>query len=174
MYSQIAESISVKDPYIHLFTLVIAAAGLAFIAFIYASEPTTVADVATKGSVAIGTYSIDRAEFERGVDLFRRDSFAAARAAFDRADPERRDARVQFYVAYSFYREGWGRFSNDDKLFASALTTANRVDSLDGNFSISDPSLTLKTTAELKAELEDGVKITPGDFNPLKLARERK
>jgi hypothetical protein len=174
MYSQIAESIAVKERYMHVLTLVLVGAGLGFISFVYVSQPKTIAEVATKGSVAIGTYEIDQAEFARGVDLFRRDSFPAARAAFDRADPEKRDAAVQFYIAYSYYREGWGRLSNDDALFAAALTAAKRVDSLNPNFSAAEPSLVMKNTAELKAELEEGLKLTPSDFNPLKLARERK
>ena len=41
--------------------------------------------------------------------------FPPARAMFDEADPEKRDGRTQFYIAYSFYRQGWGRFSNDDE-----------------------------------------------------------
>ena len=36
-------------------------------------------------------------------------------AAPDRADPARRDAPTQFYIAYSFYREGWGRVYSDDR-----------------------------------------------------------
>ena len=32
----------------------------------------------------------------------------------------------------------------------------------------------MKTPSELKAELEDGLKITVSDFNPMKLTRERK
>jgi hypothetical protein len=164
----------VKDRHIHALTLLLVAAGLGFITFIYVSQPKTIAEVATKGSVAIGTYDVDQTELSRGLELFRRDSFPAARSAFDRADPEKRDPAVQFYIAYSFYREGWGRFSNDDALFAVALTAANRVDSLKPNFSATDPALAMKTTAELKTELEEGLKITSGDFNPLKLARERK
>lgn len=163
-----------KDRHIHALSLVLVVAGLAFISFIYVSQPRTIAEVATKGSVAIGTYQIDQTEFARGLDLFRRDQFPPARAAFDRADPEKRDPTTQFYIAYSFYREGWGRFTNDDALFGSALAAVNRVDSLNPNFTTADPSLSMKTTAELKVELEEGLKITPGDFNPLKLAKERK
>lgn len=163
-----------KDRHIHALALLLVTLGLGFIAFIYVSEPKTIAEVATKGSVAIGAYEIDKAELARGLELFRRDSFPASRAAFDRSDPEKRDPAVQFYFAYSLYREGWGRFTNDDALFAAALASAKRVDALNPNFAAADPSLTIKTTADLKAELEEGLRLTPGDFNPMKLTRERK
>ena len=38
--------------------------------------------------------------------------------AFARADPAVRDARTQFYIAYSYYRQGWGRLYHDDALYA--------------------------------------------------------
>ena len=105
---------------------------------------------------------------------FRKDEFIAARAAFDRADPEKRDANTQFYVAYSFYRQGWGRLSNDDTLFAAGLDTVTRVIAIDPNFRSADDSLGIKAPAELKNEFEEGLKITPSDFNPMRLMRERK
>ena len=163
-----------KTRYIHISGIFITLAGFVLIAFLYWTEPRTLAEVSTKGSVAIGTYSVDRAAFEQGLASFRKDAFPDARAAFDRADPEKRDAATQFYIAYSYYRQGWGRLSNDDTLFTPGLAAADRVMTIDPNFRSSDTTLTMKTAAELKNELEDGLKITPSDFNPMKLTRERK
>lgn len=163
-----------KKSYLHIFSIAITMSGLTFIAFLYWSQPKTLAEVPTKGSVTIGTYTVDAKEFERGLELFRSNDFIGARAAFARADPERHDANTQFYVSYSFYRQGWGRLSNDDTLFKPGLDAANNVMELDPKFRSTDESLVMKTPSELKNELEEGLKLTPSDFNPMKLTRERK
>ena len=163
-----------KKPYLHIISTAIVAIGLTFIAFLYWSQPKTLAEVTTKGSVAIGTYSIDKTEFERGVSLFRTEDYIGSRVAFDKADPEKRDAATQFFVAYSYYRQGWGRVSNDDALFTEGLKAADRVIAIDANYRSTDSTLTMRAASELKAEFEGGLKLTPSDFNPLKLTRERK
>ena len=160
-----------KEKHIQILSIAVVAVGLTFIAFLYWSQPRTLAEVATKGSVAIGTYEVNRVDFDASVTAFRQDQFVAARAAFERADPEKRDAATQFYIAYSYYRQGWGRVSNDDALFQSGVEAANRVDP---NFRSTDANLQMKTPAELKFELEEGLKLTVSDFNPMKLTRERK
>lgn len=163
-----------NEKYIQIIGLTLTAAGFAFIAFLYWAEPRTLAEVATKGQVVIGSYEVDRKAFEDGLAAFRRDEFPDARTFFTRADPEKRDAATQFYVAYSYYRQGWGRVSNDDTLFQPGLATVNRVIEIDPAYRSTDENLQMKTPAELKNEFEEGLKITPSDFNPLKLARERK
>lgn len=163
-----------KEKYIQIIAIVLTFAGFAFITFLYWTEPRSLAEVTSKGQVVLGTYEINKAEFDTGLASFRREEFPAARIAFERADPEKRDANTQFYIAYSFYRQGWGRVSNDDDLFKAGIEAVNRVIGLNANFSASDAMLVMKTPAELKNELEEGLKITPSDFNPLKLARERK
>lgn len=154
--------------------IVLVFTGFIFIAFLYWTEPRSLAEVTTKSQVALGTYEINKDEFTRGLTLFKNDDFIGARIAFDRADPEKRDANTQFYVAYSFYRQGWGRLSNDDSLFKPGLEAVNRVIALDPNFRSNDETLVMKTPSELKYDLEEGLKITPSDFNPMKLIRERK
>lgn len=160
-----------KEKHIQILGIVMVALGLTFIAFLYWSQPKTLAEVATKGSVAIGTYEVNKTEFDAGVAAFRQDQFVAARAAFERADPEKRDAATQFYIAYSYYRQGWGRVTNDDEMFRSGLEAVGRTDP---NFRSTDAELQMKTTAELKFELEEGLKLTASDFNPMKLTKERK
>ena len=163
-----------KKPYLHIISISVVAVGLTFIAFLYWSQPKTLAEVTTKGSVAIGTSSTDKAEFDRGVSLFRAEDYIGSRVAFDRADPEQLDALTQFYVAYRYYRQGRGRISNDDAMFAEGLKAADRVIAIDANFRSTDATLTMRTATELKKEFEEGLKLTVDDLNPLKLTRERK
>lgn len=147
-----------------------------FVIWIYATEPRTLKEVATGAQVVAGTYEVDREKFEEALRLFRVEQFRAARDEWARADPEQRDARTQFYVAYAFYREGWGRVYNDDALFRQGLEAANRAISLSQNerLQVDDPDLQIKTPAELKAELEQGLERTVDDINPLKVFRQRK
>ena len=148
----------------------------AFVVWLYATAPRSVAEVATQASVAAGTYEVDRARFDAGRELFLREQYAAARDEWSRADPAQRDARTQFYVAYSFYRQGWGRFYDDDALFRQGLDAVNRAIALspDAPLEVDDPELKIHSAAELKAELERGTERTIDDFNPLKVFRERK
>jgi len=174
-----------NDRLIQILGIMVTAVYFTFIVFLYAAEPRSLAEVstkaadtinnaATKGQVIIGTYQIDQEKFDAGLAAFRQDNFALARDQFQKADPEQRDARTQFYIAYSFYRQGWGRVSSDDELFKQSLEAVNRCSALDPNFKSKDQDLKLKTPAELRNELEEGLKVTASDFNPLKVFRERK
>lgn len=147
-----------------------------FVIWIYATEPRSLREVATGAQVVAGTYEVDREKFEEGLRLFRAEQFRAARDEWGRADPERRDARTQFYIAYAFYREGWGRVYNDDALFRQGLETANRAVQLsqDERLRVDDPDLQIKTPGELKAELEQGLERTVDDLNPMRVFRQRK
>lgn len=145
----------------------------AFIVWIYATEPRTFKEVATKAEVTTGTYQIDQQKFDAGLKLFRTENYRAARDEFNRADSEKRDARTQFYIAYSFYREGCGRFYDDDALFKEGIDGVNRVVSLDANFKTDDENLQIKTPAELKAELEKGTERSVDDLNPVNIVRNQ-
>ncbi|MFN2454938.1 MAG: hypothetical protein ABR577_12025 [Pyrinomonadaceae bacterium] len=149
----------------------------AFIIWVYATAPQTWREVATGAALAAGTYEVDAAKFEAGLQLFRQENYRAAREAWTAADPAQRDARTQFYVAYAFYREGWGRVYHDDALYKHGLEAVTRAINAaggDATFTVEDADLRLRTPAELKAELEQGVEHSLGDLNPLKVLRERK
>jgi hypothetical protein len=88
-----------------------------FIVWVYATEPRSFKEMATNTQVAAGTYEINQEKFNNGLTFFRRDQFRAARDEWADADPAQRDPRTQFYVAYAFYREGWGRVYYDRALF---------------------------------------------------------
>jgi hypothetical protein len=147
-----------------------------FIIWVYATEPRTLKDVATNTQVAAGTYEIDQERFDAALMLFRREQFRAARDEWSRADPASRDARTQFYIAYAFYREGWGRLYNDDALFRQGLEAVGRAIALApaGTLTVDDPELRMHTATELKAELEQGTERSLNDLNPLRMLRERK
>jgi hypothetical protein len=175
----------VKEKHIHISSIALTLCGGVFVAWLYLVEPknlreisskaqTTIENAATKTQVAIGTYEIDQAKFSEGLQVFRQDNFIAARTRFEQADPERRDARTQFYVAYSFYRQGFGTIYNDNALFKKGLEQTDFVISLDKNFRSDDQNLKIKTPDELKNEFEEGLKFTASDFNPLKVLFERK
>jgi hypothetical protein len=146
-----------------------------FVAWLYATQPRTLQEVATGAQVAAGVYQVDEPRFQQGRELFRREQFRAAREEWARADPARRDARTQFYIAYAFYREGWGRFYHDDALYRQGVEAADRAIALTpGTYVVDDPSLPIRSAAELKAELQKGVEKTWSDFNPARVLEPRK
>jgi len=148
----------------------------AFIVWIYATEPRTFKEVTTSAEIAAGTYQIDQEKFNSALSLFRREQFRAARDEWQRADPAQRDARTQFYIAYSFYREGWGRVYFDQELFKQGVEAVNRAIALSSTspLTIDDPDLRIHSAAELKVELEQGLERSWSDVNPLKVLRTRK
>ncbi len=148
----------------------------AFIVWIYATEPRSFKEVTTSAEVAAGTYEINQEKFNSALNLFRREQFRAARNEWQQADPAQRDARTQFYIAYSFYREGWGRVYFDQELFRQGVEAVNRAIALSSGspLTIDDPDLHMHTAAELKAELEQGLERSWSDVNPLKVLRTRK
>jgi len=148
----------------------------ALIAWLFLRQPQTVAQITGGLAATIGGYSIDEQAFADGLRFFRNDQFAEARMAFGRADPALRDARTQFYVAYSYYRQGWGRLYHDDALYAEGLEAIDRALALapDGRLWIDDGNLGMHTAEELKAELEAGRRYDVSDLNPMRIFRERK
>lgn len=156
--------------------LALTVAYAAFIVWIYATEPRTFKEVATGAEIATGTYQINQEKFNSALALFRREQFRAARDEWQRADPAQSDARTQFYIAYSFYREGWGRVYYDQNLFKQGLEAVNRAIALSPSVPLTadDPELQMHTAAELKTELEQGTERSWSDVNPLKVLRSRK
>jgi tetratricopeptide (TPR) repeat protein len=146
------------------------------IVWLYASQPQTMAQVTGGLAAGIGAYRIDVQAFADGVAFFRKDQFEEARAAFERADPAQRDPRTQFYIAYSYYRQGWGRVYHDDELFKQGLERIDKaIAAAPGNrIVVDDANLGMRSADELRAELQRGLVRDASDFNPMKLLRERK
>jgi hypothetical protein len=155
--------------------LVVSVLYAAVIVWLFATEPRSFKEVATGAQVATGTYQVDQQKFEAALALFRRDQFRPARDEWRRADPAQSDPKTQFYIAYAFYREGWGRVYYDQDLFKQGLEAVNRAIALSpAPLTVADDNLQMHTAAELKAELEQGTERTWGDVNPLKVLRTRK
>ncbi|REJ77676.1 MAG: hypothetical protein DWQ47_15000 [Acidobacteria bacterium] len=173
-----------KGKHIQIFGLAVTVLYGLFVAWIYWAAPKNVGEVSTKAretieqatneaKAATGTYQVDSAKFQQGLNAFRAENFVLARDQFEQADPKGIDPATQYYIAYSFYRQGWGRFTNDDVLFEKGLEQVDKVIALDREYKADDPNLNLKYPVELKQELEEGLRITADDFNPLRLTRER-
>ena len=146
------------------------------VAWLFLNQPQTVAQITGGLAATIGGYTVNEQAFDDGLRFFRNDQFVEARMAFGRADPALRDARTQFYVAYSYYRQGWGRLYHDDILYAEGLEAIDRTVALapHGRLSIDDGDLRIHTAEELKAELEAGRRHDASDLNPMRIFRERK
>ena len=136
-----------------LFTLVYSF----LILWVYITAPRSFSEAAAQTRATTGTYEVDPKHFQAGVELFHNDQFRASREEFALADPLQRDAHTQFYIAYSFYREGWGRTYNDEALFKQGLEAVDRALNLSGGvLTVDDANLKMHSGAELKAELQAG------------------
>jgi hypothetical protein len=156
--------------------LALAVAYAVFIGWLFVRQPQTIAQVTGGLSAAVGTYHVDHQAVADGLRFFRNDQFVEARLAFARADPAVRDARTQFYIAYSYYRQGWGRLYHDGRLYTEGIAAIDEAMSLaaSGRLVVDDPELAIHTAEELKAELEAGVRVDGTDFNPMRLFQVRK
>jgi hypothetical protein len=148
----------------------------ALIVWLYVSQPQTGAEAIGGLAATVGVYRVNPTAFDEGLAFFNRDLFPEARMAFTRADPARRDARTQFYIAYSFYRQGWGRVYSDDELFRQGIEAVDRANAVApaGRVIVDDPGLSMRSSDELKAELERGLRREASDFNPLRVFDRRK
>jgi hypothetical protein len=166
----------VNEPAVRGAGLAAAIAYAAAIAWLYATQPQTVAQVTGGLTAAIGAYRIDQQAFDDGLRFFRAGQYPEARAAFGRADAAQRDARTQFYIAYSYYRQGWGRVYNDDALFTQGLAAVDKAIALapGGRLVVDDADLQMKSADELRAELQRGLTRELSDFNPLRVFGTRK
>jgi hypothetical protein len=166
----------VQEPVARGVGLALVLAYAAIIGWLFASQPQSIAEAVGGLSATVGAYAIDQQAFSDGLRYFRNDQFVEARAAFARADPAMRDAHTQFYIAYSFYRQGWGRTYNDDALFKEGLTAVDRAITLapGGRLVVDDANLKMHTADELRAELQAGITRDAADFNQMRLFEPRK
>jgi tetratricopeptide (TPR) repeat protein len=166
----------VKDAAIRGAGLLVTALYAGFITWVYAYQPRTVAQLAGGMAASVGAYEVDRASFLQGLQYFRNDQFEEARAALGRADPARQDPTTQFYVAYSYYRQGWGRLYNDDALFAKGLEAVEHAIAIapGHRLDVPDPGIDMRTADELRAELSRGLTKDAADLDPRRLLLKRK
>ncbi len=165
-----------REPYVRGLGLVLSSGYALLIVWLLASQPRTMAEVTGGLAASVGVYAVDEQAFADGLQFFRADRFPEARAAFARADRAERDARTQFYIAYSYYRQGWSRFYHDDALYTRGLEVVTRAIELapDGRIVVDDENLKMRSADELKAELEAGLRRELADINPLRVTEPRK
>jgi hypothetical protein len=165
-----------REPTIRALGLGLTAIYAALIGWAYLRQPQTIQQVTGGLSAVVGAYRVDAQAFADALRFFRNDQFVEARLAFDRADPAVRDARTQFYIAYSYYRQGWGRLYHDDRLYGEGLAAVGRAIALapGGRLVVDDPGLGMHSAEELKAELEAGLRRDASDFNPMRVFGTRK
>ena len=156
--------------------LAVSGAAFAVVLWLFVHQPTTLQEFTGGVAASIGAYQIDQAAFDQGREHFAGERFVEARAAFARADPASRHAVTQFYIAYSYYRQGWGRLYSDDALFAQGLEAVDRAIALApaSGLRVDDPALDMRTADELRAELQQGLTRDASDFNPMRVLRKRR
>ena len=142
---------------------------------VYMLQPATLPEVTGSLTASVGVYRIDQARFDAGLSYFRGDKFLEARDAFAQADPARQDPKVQFYTAYSYLREGWGRVYNDATLYRAGKVTLDHAREIapHGTILVEDPALRLHSAEELEAEFDRGLSHGVSELNPMRLLRER-
>lgn len=165
-----------REPVVRAAGAGLSVAYAALIVWLTASQPQSLAEVTGGLTASIGAYRVDEVALEDGLRFFHQDQFVESRAALTRADPAGRDPRTQFYIAYSYYRQGWGRLSHDDALYAQGLETIDRAIALapGGRILVDDPGLQMHTADELRAEFVAGTTREWSDVNPMRVFRGRK
>jgi tetratricopeptide (TPR) repeat protein len=165
-----------QDRSVRVFGLVLTMCYATFIVWLYIRQPQTFAQVTGGLTATVGAYRINQQAFADGMALFHRDQLDAARAAFERADPAELDARTQFYIAYSYYRSGWGRVYQDNKLFEQGLAHVDKAIALapGHRLVVDDPQISMHSADELRAELVGGLRVEASDFNPMRVFKHRK
>ena len=165
-----------QEPLTRAAGLVLVAGYASLLGWLYATQPKTMTEAIGGVAAGLGAYAVNAQAFTDGLTYFRKDQFPEARAAFARADPAGRDARTQFYVAYSFYRQGWHRTHGDDDLYQQGLAAVNQAIALapEGRLVVDDANLQMHSADELKAELERGLAASMSDLNPVRLFENRK
>ena len=165
-----------QDRSVRVLGLVVTICFASFVLWLYVRQPQNMSEVTGGLAATVGAYRIDRQAFEDGLAAFRGGQFEAARAAFARADPAQQDARTQFYIAYSYYRSGWGRLYNDDAHFKLGLERLDKAIALapNGRLVVDDPENHIHNADELRAELAAGLRTEASDLNPMRIFRRRK
>jgi tetratricopeptide (TPR) repeat protein len=146
------------------------------VVWMYAKQPKTIAEVTGGLTASVALYRIDQASFDAGLAFFHKDQFAEARTALERADPAKQHGVTQFYIAYSYVRQGWGRVYADDELYTRARVALQRAVEVSPGGKVqvdNDSSIALKSSDELKAEIDRGLTREAADFNPFRVFDKR-
>ncbi len=146
-----------------------------FIVWLYVRQPRTFEEIKTQAAVETNVYQIKQENFDEAVKQFDQKQYRVSIEQFELADPARRDARTQFYIAYSYYLMGRGRLYDDDEMFRKGLEAVDRsIASAPNNiFEIERADLEIRSAARLRERLKEGLETTASDFNPFKIFEKR-
>lgn len=139
------------------------------ILWLYVRQPRTFEEIKTQAAVEANVYSVKKENFDEALKQFNAGQYAVAIAQFQLADTAERDPATQFYIAYSYYLLGRGRFNDDDEMFKKGLAAvelclANAPNHI---YETERTDLEIKSAATLRQRFKEGLEITPDDFNPL-------
>jgi hypothetical protein len=139
-------------------------------------QPRSFAEIKTQAAVEANVYSVKQDNFDEAISQFNQGQHQVAIDQFKLADPAERDAQTQFYIAYSYYLLGRGRFTDDDEMFQKGLAAIDRCIARAPNniFAIDRGDLEIKNAGQLRARFLEGLAITPADFNPLNWFKKTK
>ena len=140
------------------------------IIWLYVRQPRTFEEIKTQAAVEANIYQIRQENFDEALKQFNAGQYRVAIEQFKLADPAERDAKTQFYIAYSYYRLGRGRFTDDDEMFRPGLAAVERSIANAPNqiFEIDRIDLEFKSAAALRERFKEGLETTASDFNPFK------
>ena len=166
----------VPAPVIRGVGLVVSLAYAAAIGWVYLHQPQTMAEVRGGLASSVGVYRPDPIAFADGLRLLPSGSIRGGSPRVRSRGSAHRNPTTQFYVAYSFYRQGWGRVYADSALYARGLEAVDRaaLASPTGHVVVDDPELQMHSSEELKAELQRGMTHELSDLNPMNVLRTRK
>ena len=138
------------------------------IIWFYVRQPRSFAEIKTQAAVAANVYSVKQENFDEAIRQFNSGKYQVAIDQFKLADPAEGDAKTQFYIAYCYYRLGRGRFADDDVMFQQGLAAIERciANAPSNIFEIDRADLEIKNAGQLRARFQEGLEITPADFNP--------
>jgi hypothetical protein len=139
------------------------------ILWLYVRQPRTLEEIKTQAAVEVNVYSVKKENFDEAIRQFNAAQYAIAIDQFKQADSAERDPATQFYIAYSYYMLGRGRFNDDDEMFRKGLAAVelclanapNRI------YETERTDLEIKSAAALSERFKEGLEVTPADFNPL-------
>lgn len=138
------------------------------IVWFYVRQPRSFAEIKMQAAVEMNAYSIKQENFDEAVRQFNQGHYQAAIDQFNLADPAQQDAASQFYVAYSYYLLGRGKFADDDQLFRLGLAAVDRCLAVAPNhiYQSDRQDLEIKNAGQLRVRFQEGLEVTPSDFNP--------
>jgi hypothetical protein len=141
----------------------------ASILWLYVRQPRSLEEIKTQAAVEANLYSVKKENFDEALKQFNAAQYAVAIEQFKLADTAERDPASQFYIAYSYYMLGRGRFSDDDEMFRKGLAAvelclANAPNQI---YESERSDLQIRSAAALRERFKDGLAVTPADFNPL-------